>query len=272
VGTPGRLVDLIKRDSKKHNNSKLLENLKMLILDEADKLLDEDFVEDIKQIVRNKSENSQICLFSATYPRRILDLTQYFMKNPVMIKIERDKLSLDKIKNYYVDVEYEEYKYDVIVDLYKNVSICQAIIYVNSTVTANKLGKQLKDDGYPVGVTHAELDDVERIDILKKFRLGQIRLLVGTDLISRGVDIKDVGLVINYDIPRKPDVYVHRAGRTARNGKLGVAITMVTNSQYDNKLMNKIQDVFKIKFTSLPPLDTVSNFLVGKNGYNFGRQ
>jgi translation initiation factor 4A len=270
VGTPGRLVDLIKRDMRKDTKFKLLDRLKLLVLDEADKLLDDDFVEDIKAIVRNKSEDSQICLFSATYPRRILDMTQQFMKNPVTIKIERDKLSLDKIKHYYVDVEYNEYKYGVIVDIYQNVSICQAIIYVNSTRTANELAQKLKDDGFPVGVTHAELDDNTRIETLKRFRLGQIRLLVGTDLISRGMDIKDVGLVINYDIPRKPDIYIHRAGRTARNGKLGVAITMVTNHESDNRQMAKIESVFKVKFITLPPLDNVSNFLVGKNGYNFG--
>lgn len=270
VGTPGRLVDLIKRDSRKDAKFRLLDRLKILVLDEADKLLDDDFVEDIKTIVRSKAENAQICLFSATYPRRILEMTQHFMNSPTTIKIDRDKLSIDKIRNYYVDVEYNEYKYGVIVDLYKNVSICQAIIYVNSVKTANELAKKLEIDGYPVGVTHSELDDNTRIDVLRKFRLGQIRLLVGTDLISRGMDIKDVGLVINYDIPRKPDVYVHRAGRTARNGKIGVAITMVTNHDSDNHQMAKIESVFRVKFISLPELDNVSNFLVGKNGYNFG--
>lgn len=271
VGTPGRLIDLIKRDAKKDAKFKLLDRLRILVLDEADKLLDDDFVEDIKGIVRSKSEDAQICLFSATYPRRILEMTQHFMKNPISIKIDRDKLSLDKIKNYYVDVEYNEYKYGVIVDLYQNVSICQALIYVNSVKTANELAQKLADDGFPVGVTHSDLDDNTRIEVLKKFRLGQIRLLVGTDLISRGMDIKDVGLVINYDIPRKPDVYVHRAGRTARNGKIGVAITMVTNHESDSRQMSKIESVFRVKFISLPPLDSISNFLVGKNGYNFGQ-
>lgn len=270
VGTPGRLVDLITRDSKKYSQYKLLDRLKILILDEADNLLSDCFLEDIKFIVRNKSENSQVCLFSATYSKRILEMTQHFMKDPVKIKIEKDKISLENIRNYYVNVDHENYKYDVIVDLYQNVSICQAIIYVNSVNTANELAERLKEDGYPVGVTHAKLDDKERIEVLKKFRLGQIRLLVGTDLISRGMDIKDVGLVINYDVPREPDIYVHRAGRTARNGKLGVAITMVTNSNYDYKLMKKIESVFKVDFMSLPQLDGVSNFLIGKNGYNFG--
>lgn len=270
VGTPGRLVDLIKRDMRGGSKFRLLDRLKILVLDEADKLLDDDFVEDIKGIVRSKSDSAQVCLFSATYPRRILEMTQHFMNKPVSIKIDRDKLSLEKIKNYYVDVEHNEYKYGVIVDLYQNVSICQAIIYVNSVRTANELGEKLANDGYPVGVTHSDLDDITRIDVLRKFRLGQIRLLVGTDLISRGMDIKDVGLVINYDIPRKPDVYVHRAGRTARNGKLGVAITMVTNHESDSRQMAKIESVFRVKFISLPPLDSVSNFLVGKNGYNFG--
>lgn len=270
VGTPGRLVDLIKRDARKDAKFRLLDRLKILVLDEADKLLDDDFVEDIKTIVRSKAENAQICLFSATYPRRILEMTQHFMNDPVTIKIDRDKLSIDKIRNYYVDVEYNEYKYGVIVDLYQNVSICQAIIYVNSVKTADELAEKLAKDGYPVGVTHSDLDDNTRIDVLRKFRLGQIRLLVGTDLISRGMDIKDVGLVINYDIPRKPDVYVHRAGRTARNGKIGVAITMVTNHDSDSRQMSKIESVFRVKFVSLPPLENVSNFLVGKNGYNFG--
>lgn len=270
IGTPGRLVDLAKRDARRNNKNKLLECLKILVLDEADRLLNEDFVKDIEEIVCHTTETAQICLFSATYPRRVLDLTQNFMKKSFMIKIERDKVSFEKVRNYYVDVEHNQFKYDVIVDLYRNVSICQAIIYVNSVRTANELAERLEHDGFPIGVTHAELDDATRIDTLKKFRLGQIRLLVGTDLISRGIDIEDVGLIINYDIPRMPDDYLHRVGRTARNGKLGVAITMVTNHHNDCRQMSRIENIFKFKFICLPALDNVSNFLVGKNGYNFG--
>lgn len=270
VGTPGRLVDLVLRDLKRDNKIKLLDKLKILILDEADKLLDDNFLENIKEIVRNKSDDCQICLFSATYPRRIIEMTHHFMKNPVRITVEKDKLNFDSVKNYYVNVQYSEYKYDVIVEIYQNISVCQAIIFTNEIRTANELAERLRHDNHAVGLTHADIDDATRIETLKKFRLGQIRILVATDLISRGIDVSSVGLVINYDVPRKPDSYLHRVGRCGRNKKLGVAITMVTGSDHDNRNMEKIESVFKVRFEELPKLENINNFLVGKNGYNFG--
>jgi translation initiation factor 4A len=270
IATTGRLNDLIARDSKKHNKIKLLDRLKLVVFDEADKLLDGNFVEDTYMVIQNIQPSCQICLFSATYSRRILELTPKFMPNAIKINIEKDKLSIDLIKNYYVDVEYNEYKYDVIVDLYQKVSVCQAIIFVNSIKTANELESRLIQDGHSVGLIHAELEDADRIDTLKKFRLGQKRILVATDIIARGIDIQQVGLVINYDVPAKPDLYIHRAGRGGRFGKLGVAITMVTNQESDFRRMSLITKIFKhVNFISLPSLEIVNDYLLGKNGYSF---
>jgi translation initiation factor 4A len=272
IGTTGRLNDLIARDLRKHSKTKLLDRLKLVVFDEADKLLDGNFVEDTYTVIKNILPSCQICLFSATYSRRILEMTPKFMPNAVKIDIKKDNLSVDLIKNYYVDVEYNEYKYDVIVDIYQRISICQAIIFVNSIKTANELENRLTADGHSVGLIHAELEDKDRIDTLKKFRLGCKRILVATDIIARGIDIQSVGLVVNYDVPAKPDSYVHRVGRGGRSHKTdkpGVAITMVTNQEVDFKRMSNITRIFKVKFISLPALENVNDYLLGKNGYSF---
>ena len=268
IGTPGRLVDLIKRDLRK-NKIKLLDRLKIIVLDEADKLLDDDFIKDIQTIMQNIAADTQVCLFSATFSKRILELTKHFMTDPVKILIEREKISVDKIKNYYVDVEYNKYKYDVLVDFYQRISVCQAIIFTNTVESANSVAEKLCEDGHAVGIIHAKLDDKVRVETLKKFRLSHIRILVATDIIARGIDVQRIGLVINYDVPKKPDQYIHRVGRSGRYGKLGVAITLVTKSDIDIRRMSNVEKVFKVKFINLPPLDNINNYLTGKDGYNF---
>ena len=269
VGTPGRLVDLIERDERRHNKSKLLDRLKLLILDEADILLADDFINQIQTIIRIINKESQICIFSATYPPHILSLTEKFMNNPVRILVEREKVSVDVIKNYYVDSQYEDNKYDILVELYQKVSVCQAVIFVNSINKAIEVSERLKQDGHSVGTIHSKLDDSERSDILKGFRLTQTRILVATDIISRGIDVQQVGLIINYDIPYEAEQYIHRVGRSGRYGKLGVAITLVTNHRADIGRMTQIEKKYGIKFTSLPSLDTVNNYLTGLKGYNY---
>lgn len=273
VGTPGRLVDLIETDQQKknmrRNQGDLLDSLKIFILDEADKLLGEDFREQIHKILKYIPRDCQVCLFSATYTKDILDLTTKFMNNPVKILVDKEKISVDTIRNYYVDAQYEDNKYDILIDLYQKVSVCQAVIFVNSIRKAIEISDQLTKEGHSVGTIHSRLNDIERSEILKAFRRTQTRILVATDIISRGIDVQQVGLVINYDVPTDPEQYIHRVGRSGRYGKLGVAITFVTSHHSDIMRMKNIERNYKIKFQSLPSLDTVNHYLTGINGYNY---
>lgn len=273
IGTPGRLIDMIEKDSKSTHKKKLLDNVSILVLDEADALLKRDFVDQTKVIIQSISNKTQIVIFSATYTKDVLELTSNFMDNPVTILLERDKLSLDLIKNYYVNAHYERYKFDILMELYQNINICQAIIFVNSRNKADEISDRLRRNGHMVSTMHAGLTDIERIDILRDFRNTQTRVLVATDIISRGIDVEQVGLVINYDIPDKTDLYIHRVGRSGRFGKSGIAINLLTYAKHndgktDSDYLKTIEQEYKIQIGELPQLNTLNHYLTGANGYN----
>lgn len=270
IGTPGKILALAemekKSKSKLSSESRLLDKLKLLILDEADILLQEEFALQIQKIVKKIPKTAQICLFSATYPPEIVALTKQFLINPVKILVENEKISVEGIKNFWVNVEKEEYKYDNLVDIYKKVSVCQAVIFVNSVDKAVQLASALTGAGHSVGVIHSKLDEIDRVKILEEFRKTQIRVLVATDLISRGIDVHQVGLVINYDVPYDPDKYIHRVGRSGRYGKLGVAITFMVKSRQDINRMDEIERKYKINFDELKnatDIENVNNYLTG---------
>lgn len=264
VGTPGKFVALIENDKK--NKIKFLDRVTMFVLDEADALLKEEFAPQIQKIMKQIPKDAQICLFSATYPESVIKLTQQFLNNPLKILVEREEITVASIKNYWVNVEKEEYKFDNLVDLYQKINICQAVIFVNSVKKAMDLAKSLEETGQSVGVIHAKLEESEQTEILKHFRLTQTRVLIATDLISRGIDVQSVGLVINYDVPFSPDSYVHRAGRSGRFGKLGVAITFVNNYSQDWERMENIENQYGISFNEMKSsndVTTVNNYLTG---------
>lgn len=274
VGTPGRLNDIIRTDSQSPSKRKLLDNVKTLIIDEADALLNDDFEEQTKTIIQSISNKCQIAIFSATYTNTILEKTEYFMDQPVCILLEKDKLSLDLIKNYYVDAQYERHKFGILMELYQNINICQAIIFVNSKTKADEISDRLRNKGHMVGTIHAGMSGSERVDILKDFRNTHTRVLVATDVISRGIDVEQVGLVINYDVPEKAELYIHRVGRSGRYGKSGVAINLLTCSKHHNTnqtdmdYLDNIERTYNVKMEKLPPLNTLNHYLTGVNGYN----
>lgn len=261
VCTPGRLNNLI-RDS--YN---LLTELKILVIDEADQLLSEDFLDQLKFILGNIPSKTQICLFSATTnSKNIQNTKKCFMKDMVELYIPKENIKVDKIENYIIDAEKEYNKYNILVDLYKKMNICQCVIFVNTIDKSIELSKKLKKDGHEIGLIHGKLNSNERMEILKKFRKTQIRTIVATDIIARGIDIQQVGLVINYDIPignNFSELYLHRVGRSGRYGKFGVAINIMTN---DENEWNRIQDIsinYKINFKKMPSIEEVNYFLVG---------
>jgi translation initiation factor 4A len=267
VCTPGRLNGLIK------SSNELLNNLKILILDEADQLLSDDFIGQIQSIIKEIPSKTQICLFSATTnSKNIQNTKKHFMNNPVELHIKKEKIKVDQIKNYIFDAENENNKYSVLVDIYQNINICQAVIFVNSKERASELAHKLRRDGHSVGLIHRDLPDHERTETLKKFRKTITRILVATDIIARGIDVQQVGLVINYDIPNGDgyeEQYIHRVGRSGRYGKLGVAINILTNDKMEWYRLKDISKDYGVKFNSLPKLEEVNYYLSGMNGYNY---
>jgi translation initiation factor 4A len=222
IGTPGRICDLIQRNYIRTSQ------ISICILDEADDLLSKDFQHQIRKIIEKFSTQTQICVFSATYPKHVIDVTHKFLQNPVKILVHQEELTLEGIKQYYVNVQKEHYKYTTLCDLYQALTISQSIIYVNTKKKADWLYEKLNSDSYTVDFIHSEMNSVDRYNVLKRFRNGEFRVLISTDLLSRGIDIQQVSIVINYDLPNNNENYLHRIGRSGRFGRKGIAINLIT--------------------------------------------
>jgi superfamily II DNA/RNA helicase len=244
VGTTGRVWDSLRR--KKLD----LTHLKLIILDEADEMLSKGFKEQVQQIFSYLPETAQIALFSATMPQEILELTHEFMKNPVQILVKSENLTLEGIRQFYVSVSNEEQKFDVLSDIYDTISVSQGIIFVNSKQKAIYLKELLEKKNFMIGMIHGGYNQYERNDILMNFKLGKTRILITTDILSRGIDIQQISLVINYDIPFKVEPYLHRIGRSGRFGRKGCAINLVTYDDASN--LKKIERYYETLIEPLP--------------------
>jgi ATP-dependent RNA helicase DeaD len=228
VATPGRLIDHLKRGSIQ------LDNVKYVILDEADRMLDMGFIEDIKFILFYVNENRQTCLFSATMPSPIIELAQEYMNNYTEIRLNKDELSLDTIDQSYLIVKENE-KFKHLCTLIRNRNQTQqTIIFVSTKYRTQKVYQFLKEDGFKATMIHGDLSQKQRNYAINRFRNGIENILVATDIVARGIDVPTVGHVINYDVPEDPDTYFHRIGRTARAGGSGKAISLVSNERIDS--------------------------------------
>jgi ATP-dependent RNA helicase DeaD len=228
VATPGRLIDHLKRGSIQ------LDNVKYVILDEADRMLDMGFIEDIKFILFYVNENRQTCLFSATMPSPIIELAQEYMNNYTEIRLNKDELSLDTIDQSYLIVKENE-KFKHLCTLIRNRNQTQqTIIFVSTKHRTQKVYQFLKEDGFKATMIHGDLSQKQRNYAINRFRNGIENILVATDIVARGIDVPTVGHVINYDVPEDPDTYFHRIGRTARAGGSGKAISLVSNERIDS--------------------------------------
>lgn len=252
IGTPGRILDLIERRAFNINN------IICLVMDEADQLLEKDFIPKTRDIVRSLDYKTQICAFSATLPDAVVAITNKFMNKPINLLISRENLSLDLISQYKVDVGEEKYKLDALNDLYERLSIGQCIIYVNTIDRTMWLQERLNDAGHSSVAMHSNLTPIERTDIMKKFRSGEYRVLISTDLLARGIDVQQVGYVINYDLPGIEN-YLHRIGRSGRFGKRGIAINFVTRR--DIRIFKEIEYHYKIRIDDMPDPDVLNNYL-----------
>ena len=244
VGTPGRIYDLIRRGDL------TIDNIKYVILDEADQMLEDLFAEQIKAILDNKyPSTTRLALFSATMPQNVLEVAESYLNNPIRILLPPDEVTLDGIKQFYIGLDREEWKLPTLLDLYQQIAVNQALIYVNKRQKAEWLAKQLASQGFTLEYIHGEMDVAERKKRMEDFRSGQVRVLISTDLLARGIDVQQVSLVVNYELPIQRENYVHRIGRSGRYGKKGVAINLVYGDE-----LNTLKEIEKHYSTSIQEL------------------
>jgi translation initiation factor 4A len=244
IGTPGRILDMFNKSAFK------AASIKLLVLDEADELLSDGFIQQIRSIISSISIKAQICLFSATMDLEFFNVTKRFITNPINILVKREELTLQGIKQFFIDCEKNEYKLDTLCDLYSLLTISQSIIYCNSYKNVEMLTQKLRERNFAVSAIHGNMHITEREQTMRDFRNCVNRVLISTDLLGRGIDVQQVSVVINYDIPIRYESYIHRIGRSGRHGRKGTAINFVTG--YDSKNLNGIEKFYNTVIEPLP--------------------
>jgi len=244
VGTPGRVYDMLCRNVLRP------QHIKMFVLDEADEMLSRGFKDQIQDIFTSLPANVQVGLFSATMPPDALEITRKFMNNPVRILVKRDELTLEGIKQFYIAVDREDWKLDTLCDLYESLDIVQAVIFCNTRRKVDFLTEKMRAREFTVSSTHGDISQRERDVILSEFRTGSSRVLITTDLLARGIDVQQVSLVINYDLPRNLENYIHRIGRSGRFGRKGVAINFITAE--DTRLLRELEQFYNTSIVEMP--------------------
>jgi len=244
VGTPGRILDMIRRRYLP------TVDIKLLTFDEADEILSQGFKEDIHDIIQTVDKNTQICIFSATLPDEILELTDKFMNSPVKVLVKKESLTLEGIQQFFINVKHNDWKYDVITDLYDTINVGQCIIYMNSKNKINEIYQRLTTDNFPVGYITGDRSVEERNQVMNEFRSGTLRILLSSDLLARGIDIQQLSLVINFDLPREKETYIHRIGRSGRYGRKGVSINLINDREVD--YLKSIEEFYDTQISEMP--------------------
>lgn len=230
IGTPGRIMDHMRRGTLKLNH------LKMVVLDEADEMLNMGFKEDIETILKDVPAKRQIVLFSATVPSGILAITKQFQNNPIQLNINANQVTLDNIKQCYVDVPSAQ-KQDGLKLLIHYLKPHHAIIFTNTKNMVDDLAESLSQAGFAAQGLHGDMRQQQRTKVMQAFKQGKVYILVATDVAARGIDVSDIDYVFNYDIPKMSEYYVHRIGRTGRAGRTGTAITLTCGRKQETQLM-----------------------------------
>lgn len=269
IGTPGRILDMLKRRDMATGHPIINRSaLRMLVIDEADEMLGTTnesmarnnhhqqqerkpgFLDQIYNVFQYLPKDIQVCLFSATMGTEFFELTKKFMRDPITVLVKTEELTLEGIKQYFIDVEENKYKFDTLCELYGLLTINQSIIYCNSTRSVEYLTNMLQKNNFMVSCIHGQMTPVEREMTMSDFRSGKSRVLVSTDLLSRGIDVQQVSVVINYDIPTKIESYLHRIGRSGRFGRKGVAINLMT--RFDSGRVKNIEQYYSTMIEALP--------------------
>jgi superfamily II DNA/RNA helicase len=254
VGTPGRTFDHIERKNV------TLEDIKYLIIDEADKMLDMGFLEQVEAIIQRLPADRVTMLFSATMPDKIGEICNKYMVTPVKVEIDSENLTEEKIQQTYYAVEEAE-KFNLMNKIMVTERPDSCILFCNTREKVESLFERLKNAGYSCGRLHGKMEQRDRLHTIREFKRGEFQLLIATDVVARGIHIDDIALVVNYDMPLDNESYVHRIGRTGRSGSTGTAISFVTSNEH-----NKLQEIeeyvhYKISQQEMP---TVEEVLAGK--------
>jgi len=245
IGTPGRVYDIISNRAGPQSVS----NVQTIVLDEADEMLSVGFKDQVREIFLASPQDAQICLFSATLNPDVMSITKKFMRDPIEILVKTEDLTLDGIKQFYVQLR-EQDKFGCLMDLYQSMVVTQCLIYCNSRGRVEEVSAELVKNGFTVGGIHGQMTWDEREHIMNEFRGGKLRVLIATDLLARGIDVQQVSMVINYDVPRDVANYLHRIGRSGRHGKKGIAINFVTESSWES--LEAIRAHYKSEINELP--------------------
>lgn len=244
-GTPGRVFDMIQRKNFK------TKNIKMLVIDEADEMLSKGFKEQVYDIYRYLPVNTQNVVVSATLPEEVLRMTSQFMApDTIKILVKREEITLEGIKQFYIYVEKEINKFATLCDLYDSLTISQAVIFCNEKKTVEWLCDKMRENFFTVSMMHGDLPQKERDKIMEEFRGGVTRVLIASDIWGRGLDVQQVSLVINYDLPNNKEMYIHRIGRSGRFGRKGVAINLVKQEEIGT--LRDIESYYSTKIEQMP--------------------
>ena len=252
-GCPGRVFDMMRRSrisSKK---------IKLVILDEADEMLSAGFKEQVYNIFQYFSSNIQVALVSATLPDSINAIVEKIMRNPIRISVKREMLTLEGIAQYYIAVDDDRQKYATLKDLYGLISISSSIIYCNSVKRVQDLYEAMKEDDFSVCRIHSGMDKEERAKAFEDFRVGRTRVLISSNVTARGIDIQQVSVVVNFDIPKCVNVYLHRIGRSGRWGRKGIGLNMITRRD-----VAKLKEIEQHYSTQISEMPGNVDFLIGK--------
>jgi len=250
TGCPGRVYDIMRR------NQYVCKNIKTIILDEADEMLSSGFKEQVYNIFQYLNKNVQICLFSATLPNYVYPIINKIMKDPISVKVKTEQLTLEGISQYYVAIENDQQKYVTLKDLYQHISVNQCIIYANSLKRVSDLYDAMIADGFPVCCIHGNMEKEEREKAFMEFKMGKFRVLISSNVTARGIDIQQVSIVINFDLPKDVNIYLHRIGRSGRWGRKGVGINFITRR--DVVKIREIEQHYSTEINELPAnIDTL---------------
>jgi superfamily II DNA/RNA helicase len=246
VGTPGRIFDLMQRGALQR------QHLKVLVMDEADQMLEDRFREQVMCILQQGfPKDTRVALFSATMPTEVIEFAEKLLQDPLRILVPPEEVTLEGIKQYSIELPKEDWKYEVLCDLYQQLNINQAIIYCNKRNRVEWLAEKMSAQGFPLSFIHGEMDVEERRRRMMEFRKGGIRVLISTDLLARGIDVQQVSLVINYELPSQRENYVHRIGRSGRFGRKGVAINLLLAGE-EVRQMKEIETHYSTQVSTLP--------------------
>ena len=243
-GCAGKVFDTLQRN--KING----QDIKLLILDEADEMLSLGFKEQVYNIFQYLNEDIQVAIFSATLPTHVYSITEKFMREPVTISVKAESLTLEGIAQYFIALRNDRDKYDVLKDIYTYISLSQCIIYCNSIKRVSDLTESMKQDDFPVCSIHSNMDKGEREEAFNEFKNGKYRVLISSDITCRGIDIQQVGVVINFDIPKCVHKYLHRIGRSGRWGRKGVGINFIT--RIDVEKIKEIEAFYSCQIQEMP--------------------